>query len=284
MTNFKNIIIVILLAILCGNNIFCQEISGKVLSSNDGEPLIGATVIVKGTNLGAVTDINGKYKIKIDSLSKTLSCGYLDYYTKDIDIGGRTTIDISLEETPLVLEKIIITEYIKTTYKPGDILSIIKVENTNRIDTIKFNVITQSKDSILKKDSVKVSEILPHKIAMDSLPKYYIIDKFSMVEIESLWDYLFAKIHYPHNAREYGISGLVYSKFTIDTTGLIKNIEIQQNIDYLGDEVYNALTKMPKWLQKGLRDANVTRGKSIEKMYILPIVFEIKKKNKNNTQ
>ena len=63
-------------------------ITGKVTSTEDGEGLPGANVIVKGTTQGTVTDVNGDYKIDVPSTESFLVFSSVGYQSEEIDVGG----------------------------------------------------------------------------------------------------------------------------------------------------------------------------------------------------
>ncbi|MDR3129561.1 MAG: carboxypeptidase-like regulatory domain-containing protein [Tannerellaceae bacterium] len=61
------------------------RVTGTVLSSEDGEPVIGASVMVKGTSQGTITDIDGKFEMEVPSSSRTMVIFIPSYssYTMD---------------------------------------------------------------------------------------------------------------------------------------------------------------------------------------------------------
>ncbi len=73
---------------------FAQNVKGTVTA--DGQPLPGATVVVKGTATGTTTDFDGNYTIKADSGS-TLMFSYVGYSAKEVLVGNQTTINVTLE-------------------------------------------------------------------------------------------------------------------------------------------------------------------------------------------
>ena len=68
-------------------------IQGKVLSADNNDPLPGATIVVKDTNIGTSTDFNGAYTVKIPEGATTLVFSYLGYIEKEILIGKKTNIN-----------------------------------------------------------------------------------------------------------------------------------------------------------------------------------------------
>lgn len=78
-----------------------QTISGKVMSG-DGDPLVGASIVVSGTTTGTITDADGSYSLKVDAGSMTVEASYIGYesQTKNLTVavGQTVTWDVSLTE------------------------------------------------------------------------------------------------------------------------------------------------------------------------------------------
>jgi TonB-linked SusC/RagA family outer membrane protein len=92
--------------------IFSQNLSiTGVVKDGFGEPVIGGNVIVKGTAVGAITDIDGKYAIKVSSDSSILVFTYLGMITEEIVVGNRREIDVVLREAMNELEELIVIGY-----------------------------------------------------------------------------------------------------------------------------------------------------------------------------
>ena len=87
-----------------------KTITGTVTSSADMLPLPGATVIVKGTSVGVVTDFDGNYTIKADK-GATLAFSFVGYKSSEILVANQTTINVSLTEDSAMLDEIVITGY-----------------------------------------------------------------------------------------------------------------------------------------------------------------------------
>lgn len=93
------------LIMFCGLAFSQTTITGKV-SSKNGESLIGAAIQLKGSNIGTVTDINGKYTLSMDRAEGVLIFSYTGYEMQEIEINGRTSIDVVME-SGLVLEEMV---------------------------------------------------------------------------------------------------------------------------------------------------------------------------------
>ena len=86
-----------------------RAISGKV-TDDSGEALIGATVVVKGTSAGTVTDTEGMYKINAPEGSSKLVFIYSGYKTLEVELGVSNTVDVVLSDG-LILEETVVTAF-----------------------------------------------------------------------------------------------------------------------------------------------------------------------------
>lgn len=107
----SNRVLVLLIAILSIFPLMAQqiEVAGTV-SDKDGEPLIGASVLVVGAKLGAATDIDGNFSITAPANGK-LQVSYVGYEPQTVNIDGRTTINIILEQNTSVLDEVVVVGY-----------------------------------------------------------------------------------------------------------------------------------------------------------------------------
>jgi TonB-linked SusC/RagA family outer membrane protein len=87
------------------------QITGRVLSFEDKEPLPGVTVLVVGTSLGMVTDAQGMYKITPPSGANELSFSFIGKRTVTEKINGRTTINVSLENDVVDVNEVVVVGY-----------------------------------------------------------------------------------------------------------------------------------------------------------------------------
>lgn len=84
-----------------------KMISGIVQSESDGEPLVGATVIVKETKAGGTTDLNGRYSVQAGQ-GQTLIVSYIGYRSKEIKVGKNSRIDVQLQEDNEMLDEVVV--------------------------------------------------------------------------------------------------------------------------------------------------------------------------------
>lgn len=84
-------------------------VTGTVTSATDGEPLVGATVLVKGTTIGTSTDIDGNYSIHADR-GQTLVYSYVGYNSREVKV-DEARIDVALLENTEVLNEVVVVGY-----------------------------------------------------------------------------------------------------------------------------------------------------------------------------
>lgn len=88
--------------------VLAQRTVRGTVSSDSGDPLIGASVIVKGTTVGTTTNLDGQYSIQVPAGSDVLMISYTGFTTKDVTIGASNVVDVSLSEG-VVLETAVVT-------------------------------------------------------------------------------------------------------------------------------------------------------------------------------
>ncbi len=85
-------------------------VSGTVTSVSDGEPLIGASVLVKGTTIGTDTDIDGKFTVKAKK-GDVLQFRYVGYEPSEVKVGDNNVINVMLQENENNLDEVVVVGY-----------------------------------------------------------------------------------------------------------------------------------------------------------------------------
>jgi TonB-linked SusC/RagA family outer membrane protein len=88
-----------------------QSVVTGTVTSADGEPLPGATVQEKGTTNGTVTDVDGNYTINMQNPNGTLVFNFLGFETQEVDVQGRSVVNVSLEQDVSLLEEVVVIGY-----------------------------------------------------------------------------------------------------------------------------------------------------------------------------
>ncbi|MDW3194975.1 MAG: SusC/RagA family TonB-linked outer membrane protein [Cytophagales bacterium] len=85
------------------------DVSGRI-TGDDGEPLPGVTILEKGTSNGAVTDVDGNYRITVAS-NATLVVSYVGFKSQEVSVGSRSVVDITLQYDVEALDEVVVTAF-----------------------------------------------------------------------------------------------------------------------------------------------------------------------------
>ncbi len=86
-----------------------RSITGTVTSADDGSSIPGTSVIVKGTTIGTVTDMEGKFTLKVPTTAKALMVAFVGMSSQEIPIGDQTTFNIKLTAERLAVDEVVVT-------------------------------------------------------------------------------------------------------------------------------------------------------------------------------
>ncbi|MEO9869181.1 SusC/RagA family TonB-linked outer membrane protein [Ekhidna sp.] len=124
-----------------------QTITGKVTSADDGEPLPGVTVQIKGTTQGAITDIDGRYNLLMPDSTIVLVFSYIGFQSQEISVLNQSTIDIEMELDLSELEEVVVIGYgtVQKRDLTGSVFSvknedIVKIPSSNPIQALQGKV------------------------------------------------------------------------------------------------------------------------------------------------
>ncbi|MFN8303847.1 MAG: TonB-dependent receptor [Saprospiraceae bacterium] len=123
-------------------------VGGKVTLQPGGEAAIGATVRVKGATIGAVTDIDGNYRLVAPDAEAVLIFSYTGFLDQEIAIGGRSSIDVTLAESVSQLDEVVVTGY-----------------GAQKRSTISGSVASVSSEEIAEKPLLRVEQALQGRMA-----------------------------------------------------------------------------------------------------------------------
>ena len=109
----------LLLVFVCSIGASAQSrVTGKVVDAN-GEPVIGASVMVKGTSNGVVTDLDGNYSISNVPAGASLNISYVGYRTRTVAVDGKSQLNVTMEEDRQLLDEVVVVGY--GTQKRSDV-------------------------------------------------------------------------------------------------------------------------------------------------------------------
>jgi TonB-dependent starch-binding outer membrane protein SusC len=142
-TNVRRIALFFLSMVLSSGIIFAQEktITGKVTAEGEG-PLPGVNVTVQGTVVGAMTDLNGAYTIKVPSPAAVLVFSSIGYTTKSVTVGTQNVIDMVLASDVRALQEVVVTGY--TSQRRKDLTGSVNTVEPAKLTAIPTGNVTNS--------------------------------------------------------------------------------------------------------------------------------------------
>ena len=91
---------------------FAAQVEGVVLDQNTKEPIIGASILLKGTSVGTISDIDGKFKMNVpETKTAVLVVSYVGYQKKNVNLDGKTMVTVLLEEDTKALDEVVVVGY-----------------------------------------------------------------------------------------------------------------------------------------------------------------------------
>lgn len=103
----------VFLMLLIGQTLSAQQrqVTG-IVKDLAGEPIIGASVLEKGTTNGAITDLDGNFKLTVSNVEKAvLQISYVGYQTQQIPVNGKTLLNVILKENTKLLDEVVVVGY-----------------------------------------------------------------------------------------------------------------------------------------------------------------------------
>jgi len=142
-TNLRRIALFFLSMVLSSGIIFAQErtITGTVTAEGEG-PLPGVNVTVQGTVIGAISDLNGGYTIKVPGPTAVLLFSSIGYTTKQVTVGTQTVIDMELISDVRALQEVVVTGY--TVQRRKDLTGSIAVVEPAKLTAVPTGNVTNA--------------------------------------------------------------------------------------------------------------------------------------------
>lgn len=110
-----------------------RTISGRVVDENNA-PLPGVTVVVKGTTIGMVTNIDGDYSLQVPAEAQTLVFSFVGMKTQEVVIGNQSTINVSMQAETIGLDEVVAVGY--ASQKKANIVGSVTSVSGDKIDAI----------------------------------------------------------------------------------------------------------------------------------------------------
>lgn len=130
---FENNLIVVSLKDNIHKQSYLQQFTVKgTITDQKGNPIPGATIVIKGTTQGTTSDVNGNYFLETNNTQATLIFSFVGYKSQEVAVANKSQINVSMEESVLGLEEVVVVGY-GTQKKVATTSSIATVKGTDLI-------------------------------------------------------------------------------------------------------------------------------------------------------
>ncbi|WP_080054115.1 M56 family metallopeptidase [Spirosoma aerolatum] len=215
-------------------------VSGRVTNTADGKPLPGVSVILKNTNVGTTTDINGRYRLTKIPKTASLVFSFVGFETTELEVNGRSSINANLRIQSNKLNEVVVVAY-EPVSKPTS-----QTYTTNKAQS----------------SSTSKGEIFT---VVEQVPEF-------PGGMQALGLYLARNLRYPKEAQQNRIQGRVFVQFVVTQEGDVQNLRVLKGIGGgCDEEAVRVVSQMPKW------NPGRQNGEAVAVQYNLPIQFQLEK-------
>lgn len=124
-----------------------NQVTGKVTDSSTGESMPGVNIVIKGTSMGTVTDINGSFSLSVTDRNATLVFSFIGYVSQEISLAGRTALNVLMEGEITGLEEVLVIGY--GTMRKSDLTgSVISADIESFRETSNINIVQSLQGSV----------------------------------------------------------------------------------------------------------------------------------------
>lgn len=111
------------------------KVKGNVVSKSDNEPLIGVSILQKGTTNGVVTDIDGNYELQIQGGEATLVFSYIGLQTQELKVNARTgVLNVAMEDDSHLMDDVVVVAY--GVRKKGTIAGSVSTVKNDKLENV----------------------------------------------------------------------------------------------------------------------------------------------------
>ncbi|HYQ57791.1 MAG TPA: TonB-dependent receptor [Draconibacterium sp.] len=109
---YCRLVFIMIILLLTTQNLFAQtlEVSG-IIKDDTGEPIVGATVVEKGTTNGAISNFNGEFQLTVSGNDAVLQFTFIGFESQEIPLNGQTYFNVTMNEDVAELEEVVIVGY-----------------------------------------------------------------------------------------------------------------------------------------------------------------------------
>lgn len=267
-----------------------NRISGRVFSRDDGLPLPGVNVIVKGTTAGTITNIDGHYSLQIPEGGSSLAFSFIGYRTEEMKLAGKNIVNAELEVDVNALEEVVVIgfgEARKREFRAVQdnvvfeeaaevIINVAPEEEKEEKMIIANNNWAPEGDGMMEIIFQRFEEVADEDFndgiytMVENMPEY-------PGGMEQLYKHISKNLQYPQQAMGLGIEGKVYVQFLVMEDGSLADVQVIKGVGAgCEEEAIRLISGLKKW------NPGKQRGNAVKTRMVLPITYNLENYHQNH--
>ena len=229
-----------------------MKVSGTVLAADTKIPVMGASVIIRGTTNGTLTDLDGKFTLTGLKKDDVIQVSFVGFQTRSVIVKDESPLTIMLDDDVQNLEEMVVVGMGAKDGKPA------KAENTDVVFDMPLEEAMKAEKQ--KKETPQEEVIFQVVEQMPEFPG----------GMQKAMEFLGKNIKYPVAAQEAKIEGRVIVQFVVGRDGSVSDAKVMRGVNpELDAEAVRVVSIMPKW------NPGKQRGKAVAVKYTMPIMFRL---------
>ena len=257
-----------------------QQVTGRVVDANDGMPIPGATVLIKGTAIGTTTDFEGNFALDVLPGKNVLVFSFIGYISQEVNVSQNIEIAMAHDYTPL--EEIVVAG--RGRARQGRKKKVRRHEPP-MVEMVLPEIaeIPDEKDigeEINVRPDLEINEdSIIDAVVFKALPEEEMANEvFNIVEempkpdggINKFNKYVSRNIKYPKKAMEMGIEGKVFIRFIVEEDGAVAGVNVIKGLGAgCDEEAVRVVRESPRW-KPGRQN-----GRAVKTRMVVPVNFSI---------
>ena len=229
------------------------KVSGTVLAADTKAPVLGASVIIRGTTNGTLTDLDGKFVLAGLKKDDVIQVSFVGFQTRSVIVKDESPLTILLDDDVQNLEEMIVVGMGAKDGKPA------KAENTDVVFDMPLEEAMKAEKQ--QKETPQKEEVIFRVV--EQMPEF-------PGGMQKALEFLGKNIKYPVAAQEAKIEGRVIVQFVVGRDGSVSDAKVMRGVNpELDAEAVRVVSIMPNWIP------GKQRGKAVAVKYTMPIMFRL---------
>ena len=230
-----------------------MKVSGTVLAADTKAPVLGASVIIRGTTSGTLTDLDGKFVLTGLKKDDVIQVSFVGFQTRSVIVKDESPLTILLDDDVQNLEEMVVVGMGVKDGKP------VKAENTDVVFDMPLEEAMKAEKQ--QKETPQKEEVIFRVV--EQMPEF-------PGGMQKALEFLGKNIKYPVAAQEAKIEGRVIVQFVVGRDGSVSDAKVMRGVNpELDAEAVRVVSIMPNWIP------GKQRGKAVAVKYTMPIMFRL---------